>query len=228
MSQQPPKDGDAPVPDSTYAAASSALPRYLECVEQFFPFAAAKLSLTLHQEHAADVGKYLPEELEAERIQLQQQLRGPIARAIRGSALVVLYSAFESTVLDAARELASTLKLQRFEPDPQASFFAQANHQFKAVFDVNLFSSAAERDVIDRLRLLRNSFIHNQSSVDRLRPGLKDSIRAATSPHTKCLIDGGTWIPTVDCINAYGNSLRYWAHTLSQRVIGRIGPENYL
>jgi hypothetical protein len=229
VAQQPPSDDRVPGDtENSHPAISSAIARYLECVEDFFPYAATKLSLGQYNEHAGDADKYFPEELEMERAHLHQQLQGPIARAIYGSALVVLYSAFESTVMDFSRELEQELKCPRLQPSPKAAFPEQAGHHFAAAYGVDLFSAQSEKEGIELLRLLRNSFIHHQSSFRRLPTRIQGLINTPQSSFTKCTVTGDVWIPRMQCIRAYGDLIRQWAHALSQRVIARVGFDKYL
>jgi hypothetical protein len=226
--QLPPSDSPGTDVNGSYSALTSGIVRYLECLEDFFPYAATKLSLNQHKEHAADAERYSLEELESERVQLQQQLQGPIPRAIRGSALVVLYSAFESTVMDFSRELSGDLKCSRFEPRSKPSFPEQAEQHFRNAFKVDLFSGRTEKQGVDQLRLLRNSFIHNQSSFQHLPRQLQKGIHKPQTALTHCLLNEDIWIPTARCIKAHGGLIRGWGQMLSQRVIGRVGFDRYL
>jgi hypothetical protein len=71
--QQPPSDSLGPNVNGSYSVLISGIVRYLECLEDFFTYAATKLSLDQYKEHAADAERYSPEGLELERVQLQQQ-----------------------------------------------------------------------------------------------------------------------------------------------------------
>jgi hypothetical protein len=226
--QAPPSDSPGPDSNGSYAALTLAIVRYLGCLEDFFPYAAAKLSLNQYKEHTADAGTYSPEELESERVQLHEELQGPIPRAIRGSALVVLYSAFESTVMDFSRELSGDLKCSPFEPRSKRSFLEQAERHFASAFNVGLFSGRTEKQGVDQLRLLRNSFIHHQSSFQHLPRQLQNRIHTPQTALTHCLLNGDIWIPTAKCINAHGSLIREWGRMLSQRVLERIGFDKYL
>ena len=160
-----------------YPSFSKGLRRYLDSVEDYFPYAATQLSLRQHAQHAGETEKYFPEEIEMERDELRDHLSGILPRAIRGSALVVLYSAFESTVIDFSNDLARDLQRSRFVPDGRGgSFPKRANEYFAKKLNVNLFSSELEQIGIDILRQLRNSFVHDQSVFTQLRPEIRASI----------------------------------------------------
>lgn len=220
---------NAPDANSRYAALSSGLTLYLEAVEDFFPYAAARLSLRQYAQHAGEAEKYLPEELEMERDGLRAQLSGMLPRAIRGSALVVLYSAFESTVLDFSKSLASDLECLPFDPFAGAgSFPRRAEKYFSEAFKVQLFSDELEKSGIDVLRSLRNSFIHQQSTFTRLRADIQASIAESKNRLTKCHIHEDVWVPSVECVKAHGELVRNWARLLGHRVIDRVGLDRYL
>ena len=212
-----------------YAALSSGLTRYLESVEMFFPYAAAQLSLRQHAEHAAGADVYFEEELDSERAQLQDELLGVVPRAIRGSALVVLFSAFESTVMDFSKELSSELELPPFDPSSKkGTLLEKANRYYSDTCGVQLFSSPVEKRGIEILRRLRNSFVHKQSTFLALPEEIQASIIARKNRLTNCQVHGHFWVPNMGCVRAHGELVHTWAHSLCGRVVHRVGPEAYL
>lgn len=135
-----------------YEARSRVLDTYLHAVEDFFPYIAARFKTEQYSEHAANVREYFPEELEIEREELRQHLLGPLPRSIRGSALAVIFSTFESTTMDFAAELAHELGCAGFLPESgRGSFINKARKHFTEVFDVSLFSRIYANRRISRL-----------------------------------------------------------------------------
>ncbi len=163
------------------------------------------------------------------RESLRAHLTGTLPRAIRGSALVVLYSAFESTVLEFSRSLSIDLQRPNFSPiAKRGAFPRQASRHFEEVFDVRLFSDESESSAIDDLRTLRNSIVHQQCSFARLPARIRDSIVSSKSRLKVCQEFEGTWIPSIECVRAHGELIRTWARLLSSRVFERVGLDSYL
>jgi hypothetical protein len=201
----------------------------LESVEQFFPWAAARLATRQYARHAADSQEILPEEHQMERDYLRAQLSGMLPRAIRGSALVVLYSAFESTTLDFAKSLSADLRCPEFVPTAtRGAFPKKASRYFEEMFRVRLFSDELEESEFEVLRTLRNSVVHQQSDFSRLPARIRNSISTSKFRLRSCHVFDGTWIPSSDCISAHGKLVRDWARLLSHRVFERTGIDAYL
>jgi len=197
---------------------------YLRAVEDFFPYVAARFTTEQCTEHAANVREYFPEELEIEREELQQHLLGPLPRSIRGSALVVVFSTFESTTMDFAAELARELGRAGFSPESgRGSFIKKANKHFAEIFNVSLFSDHCEQKGIETLGSLRNSFAHRLSTFSRMDEKLQKRINESKSPLVRGFVHDDIWVPSMDCVSAHGSLVRGWARRLSERVFDRIG-----
>jgi hypothetical protein len=98
--------------------------------------------------------------------------------------------------MDFSRELSDDLKCSPFEPRSKPSFPEQAEQHFVNTFKVDLFSGRTEKQGVDQLRLLRNSFIHNRSSFQHLPRQLQNRIHKPQTALTDCLLNGDLWIPT--------------------------------
>ena len=207
-----------------YEARSRVLDTYLHAVEDFFPYIAARFKTEQYSEHAANVKEYFPEELEIEREELRQHLLGPLPRSIRGSALVVIFSTFESTTMDFAAELTHELGCASFLPvSGRGSFINKASKHFTQVFDVSLFSNQREQKDIETLGSLRNSFAHRLSTFSRMDEKLRKRINESESQLVRGIAHDDIWVPSMDCVFAHGSLVSGWARRLSERVFDRIG-----
>lgn len=208
-------------------ALSGGLSRYLESVEDFFPYAATQHLLRQHSENARNVDQYSEEELQYLQEDMNSHLMDSLPRAILGSAFVVLYSAFESTVVDFAQELAKELSTASIDPSfkdgTRDPFPIKAERYFESVFDVRLFSNAVEKfQVNDTLRELRNSFVHKQSVFKRLPRRLRQSIVESADALTLCVVNDEVWVPRIACVKAHGALIRNWGRELCGRVVERL------
>ena len=208
-------------------ALSKDLELYVAAVEEFFPYVAAQLSM---RQYAAVPGEnYFAEEIEMEREVLRTQLAGPLPRAIRGSALVVLYSAFETTTLNSAKTLSRVLECPSFDPQSERGQFSiKAERYFSEIVKVKLFSGKHESAGIDTLKALRHSFVHRQSAVDTLPKWLRAEMTTPKSQLTQCDIHEGIWIPSIECVKGHAALMSDWGRRLIERTIDRVGLDTFL
>ena len=209
-----------------FGVLSGGLACYLEAVEDFFPYAATQQLMRQHSKHARDADRFPEDEIEYLQKEFDDHLSETLPRAILGSALVVLYSAFESTVSDFARDLEKELSLPSvdtsFRDGTRDSLPIKAERYFRSTYDIRLFSNDLERVRINEiLREFRNSFVHHQNAFHKLPHLLKNSIVESKKKLTHCEIKGDIWVPSIICVKAHGLLVRNWAWELSGRIVER-------
>lgn len=209
-----------------FEALSGSLTLYVESLEMAFPVIVERHKTQQYIEHAANTGEYAIEELEYQERELSKALFGPVARAMRGSALVVFYAAFESTVKDYAKDIAQDLGCDVFNSrDYDCQFMVAANRYFSEVLRTELFGHSREQTQLNLLRLLRNSFVHRQSEVNGMPAKIRELVRHPKSllVHGEILEGQGIWVPSIGCIKAHADVVRNWARALGMRGIERTG-----
>ena len=211
---------------SQYEALSSSLPLYIKSIELAFPIVVQKHKTEQYLEHARLSDSYAPEELDFLKKGLSEKLDGPVARAVQGSALVVLYGAFESTVWDFANDISGEVAVDHLQVrGGRESFLVQAERYFSDVLKIPLFSHARERDQLDILCRLRNSFVHRRSVIDDMPADLRKRVTHPTSWLVHGSIEGEfrIWVPSILCIHEHANLVMNWARSLMNRKFDVVG-----
>lgn len=225
MDEEEPFESDL----SRYGALGDSLKLYANSIERAMSDIAARLKTDQYAEHAARHGDYPAEELEYLRKDLNQKIQGPIARAMRGSALVVLFSAYESTRDDVAGWASEKMRCARkWKTRKEENPLQMAADYFSSRLGFELFSrGTGEQSRVDDLRLLRNAFVHHGSKAKSLPGDLVTRLEARRTPFEDgdFVSAGQVWIPSVTCIRAYASLLGRWARELYGRGVEATGPE---
>ena len=202
-----------------YEALSTSLDIYVDSVMSAYVVTIESAKLGQHAEHArlSENPDYCAEELNEDRQLLNDQLKGAVARNIFGSALVVVYGAFESTVMDFAAELTS-----KFGCPPLRSshgFIKAATKHFDTHLGFPLFQSMNERQAFELLCGLRNAFVHHRSIVSEMSQDTQRAIASRSSAlvHGHVAEEVDVWVPSIRCIKAHVSNTKNWARGLFDR-----------
>lgn len=202
---------------------------YLQAIEEFVPYITAQLLVRQKAKHATEQCQYPQEELELEAVALRKQIIGPLPSAVRGSALVVMYSIFETTALGYAEALVREINCIPFNPRTErGEFIPKITRYYQEVLNIRLFADKRETAGFDTLKELRHSFVHKHCSFNMLPKWLRAEISAKQSLLSNCKVHNDAWIPTNACVSAYGQLIRHWERCLIERLIDRVGLDTFL
>lgn len=162
-----------------------ALATYIDSLSEFINVTCDQTELRLRAQIRRESDPVSQAELESELIELQANGRLKYSSTICGSVLVSIYFAYEASVVTIFNHLAqnrssSTFdnykKSQTRENNKKPSFLEVASTYSSEVLGISLFSKSLSSNILEELRMLRNSYVHNGCSLDSISERTKQNI----------------------------------------------------
>jgi hypothetical protein len=179
------KSANFPSLDGRFAA----LEFYIDSLSEFINFTCDQTELRLKAQIRREVAPVSQAETESRLIQLQETGRLEFSSTICGSVLVSIYFAYEASVVSIFNHLAQEKSLTSFENykrkekdrikkdnNGKLNFLVLADTYSLEELGFSLFGKALNKSVLEELRMLRNSYVHNGCTLDSLSDRTKQNI----------------------------------------------------
>lgn len=163
----------------------TALEFYVNGLSEFIAVTCDQTELRLKAQIRREMDPVSQGELESELIELQETGRLEFSSTICGSVLVSIYFAWEASVAKIFTYLAQDKSLPTFENfkktqnkenNGKQSFLALASAYSSDVLKIPLFDKALSLRLLEELRTLRNSYVHNGCSLDSISDRTRQNI----------------------------------------------------
>jgi len=157
----------------------SALEGYVDNLEEFINVTHDQTVLRLHSQIKNESDPVKEGEVSFILSQLEESGKEDLSSMVCGAALVSVYFAYEASLLSWFEHLSKELESKKFaafknnRKNKKESFVRLAECYSSEILGFSIFSGAQGSEVIELLRKLRNSYVHNACSIS----GIPDKYR---------------------------------------------------
>lgn len=189
----------------------SALESYVNNLEEFINVTCDQTEIRLKAHANREEDPVAQAEIESEALQLQSIGRLEFSSTICGSVLVSVYFAYEASVTKIFNHLARKKSLVSFDGfkekqikrikeqnGDKVNFLLVADTYSHEILRISLFGNRSGYFVLEELRGLRNSYVHNGCSLESLSERTNENIKNGKYELALCYGDS-KW-----CVTPFG------------------------
>lgn len=147
----------------------------MRLVDEFFPYLTAQQVVRLTARIKSEVNPVAVSEFESEIKSLKDDESIALPRLVWGGVLVSINAAFEFGVESVFRHWQTiTAHSIPFKQEPKKDFLSSARNYAQDHIGIKLFSTPVQKERLDELKQLRNSFVHKGGQLSTLSPKLRN------------------------------------------------------